>query len=80
MSETADSYQVGGQHYQTMDVQPWDVMKAVLTKEEWLGFLKGNIIKYGMRQGRKVDANDDADKAIHYMTKLLEEQEDDCGR
>ena len=75
MSETADSYQVGGQHYKTMAVQPWDVMQAVLSHEEWVGFLKGNVIKYAMRQGRKVDANDDGDKAQHYLKKLAEVEE-----
>lgn len=75
MSETADSYQVGGQHYKTMAVQPWDVMQAVLSHEEWVGFLKGNVIKYSMRQGRKVDANDDGEKAQHYLAKLAEVEE-----
>jgi len=72
MSESANSYQVGGQHYKTMAVEPWEVMQAVLTHEEWVGFLKGNVIKYSMRQGRKVDANDDGEKAKHYLAKLAE--------
>lgn len=75
MTESADSYQVGGQHYKTMAVQPWDVMQAVLTHEEWVGFLKASIIKYSMRQGRKVDANDDGEKAAHYLKKLAEVEE-----
>lgn len=68
----ADDYQIGGTHYRDMKVQPWNVMEAILTKEEYLGFIKGNIIKYSMRQGRK--DSDDADKAIHYMAKLRELQ------
>ena len=72
MSESASSYQVGGEHYKTMTVEPWDVMESVLTHEEWVGFLKGNVIKYSMRQGRKVDANDDGEKAKHYLAKLAE--------
>ena len=55
-----------------MPVQPWAVMQAVLTHDEFLGFLKGNIIKYSMRAGRK-DGSDDAGKARHYMQKLDEE-------
>jgi hypothetical protein len=66
----ADAVQVGGSHYKDMTVQPWTVMQAVLTREEFIGFLKGNIIKYGMRQGRK-DGND-GDKALHYIQKLSE--------
>ena len=68
---TANDIQVGGQHYKTMPVQPWDVMEAVLTREEFIGFLKGNVIKYSMRAGRK-EGSDDANKARHYMMKLRE--------
>jgi hypothetical protein len=58
-----------------MAIQPWDVMKAVLTREEFLGFLKGNIIKYSLRDGKKANS-DDAGKALHYMRKLEQEQYD----
>jgi hypothetical protein len=68
----ADAKQIGGTHYKDMAMQPWDVMQSVLTHEEFVGFLKGNIIKYSMRQGRKDGANDDAEKAIHYSEKLDE--------
>jgi hypothetical protein len=67
----ADDLQVSGNHYKDMPVQPWAVMQAVLTRDEFLGFLKGNIIKYSMRAGRK-DGSDDAGKAKHYMQKLRE--------
>ena len=67
---TANDLQVGGQHYKEMGVQPWDVMEAVLSREEFIGFLKGNIVKYSMRAGKK--DSDDAGKARHYMMKLRE--------
>lgn len=67
----ADDLQVSGNHYKDMGVQPWALMEAVLTREEFIGFLKGNAIKYAMRQGRKQDS-DDAGKAKHYMMKLKE--------
>lgn len=67
----ADERQVSGNHYKDMEVQPWHVMEAVLTHEEFVGFLKGNIIKYSMRAGRK-EGSDDAGKAKHYMQKLEE--------
>ena len=70
---TADDLQVGGTHYKTMPVQPWEVMEAVLTKEEFIGFLKGNVLKYSLRAGRKEGTND-ANKARHYMMKLEEIQ------
>jgi hypothetical protein len=67
---TADDIQVGGTHYKDMDVPPWDAMQAVLSREEFIGFLKGNIIKYAMRQGRK--DSPDAGKCRHYIQKLQE--------
>jgi len=71
MIEKADDMQISGSHYKDMAVQPWAVMELVLTSEEFEGFLKGNIIKYTMRSGRK-DGSDDAGKAKHYMQKLKE--------
>jgi hypothetical protein len=70
----ADERQVGGNHYKDMGMQPWEVMRAVLTDEEFIGFLKGNVIKYAMRQGKKSGADDDAEKAKHYLAKLDEVQ------
>lgn len=67
----ADDIQVSGNHYKEMPIQPWAVMESVLTPEEFRGFLKGNIIKYSMRAGRKA-GSDDTNKAIHYRMKLKE--------
>lgn len=67
----ADDLQVSGNHYKDMAIQPWELMEAVLTHEEFVGFLKGNVIKYAMRAGRK-DGSDDLGKARHYMMKLAE--------
>ena len=68
---TADDIQISGNHYKDMPIQPWHIMEAVLSPEEFVGFLKGNVIKYSLRAGRK-DGSDDAGKAKHYMQKLKE--------
>ncbi len=68
---SADDFQVSGNHYKQMPVEPWAVMEAVLTHEEFVGYLKGNVVKYSMRAGRK-EGSDDAGKARHYMQKLKE--------
>ncbi len=70
----ADDLQVSGNHYKDMPVQPWELMEAVLTHEEFVGFLKGNAIKYAMRAGRK-EGSDDLGKCRHYMMKLAEVQD-----
>ena len=67
---SADTRQVGGTHYKTMGVQPWEAMETLLTYDEFMGFLKGNMIKYAMRQGLKDPA--DAGKFRHYRQKYLE--------
>jgi hypothetical protein len=72
MTDRADERQVGGTHYKDMPVQPWDVMEAVLSRAEFEGFLKGNVIKYSMRAGHKGDASTDLQKARHYLQKLGE--------
>jgi hypothetical protein len=68
----ADNTQVDGAHYKDMGIEPWEVMELILTRKEFLGFLKGNIIKYSMRQGEKDGADKDAEKARHYGAKLKE--------
>lgn len=71
MTEKANEMQVGGSHYTEMAIQPWAIMEEVLTHEEFVGFLKGNVLKYSLRAGRK-EGSDDAAKAKHYMQKLKE--------
>jgi hypothetical protein len=46
-------------------------MEEVLSHEEFVGFLKGNVIKYSLRAGRK-EGSDDVAKAKHYLKKLQE--------
>lgn len=77
--QSADETQVGGSHYKTMGIQPWTVMESVLTRQEFAGYLKGCILKYAMRQGRKIDADDDAEKARHYAKKLREIEDGYAG-
>ena len=71
--QNADDYQIGGTHYKDAPVQPWEVMESVLTHEEFIGFLKGNIIKYSQRQkGDAAKQQEDGEKCRHYRRKLKE--------
>ena len=40
-------------HYKNAVVEPIEIMRQMFTKEEYQGFLKGNILKYRMRLDRK---------------------------
>jgi|TARA_R110002167_G_C12445249_1_gene631198 hypothetical protein len=59
--------QVGGQHYVGLSVEPWASMETWMTKQEFIGFLKGGIF---LALGEK-NAND-LGRAGNYMQKLLE--------
>ena len=68
---SADNTQVGGDHYKRLDVQPWAAMEAWMSREQFVGFLRGNAIKYLARAGTKDDFESDIGKALHYCEKLL---------
>lgn len=68
----ADCTQVGGDHYTSKCIQPWDAMQAWMTPEQFHGFLRANAIKYLARAGSKGDALEDYRKAQHYIAKLIE--------
>lgn len=58
------------EHYSKLGIQPISIMKSNLTKEEYRGFLKGNIIKYSHR--KKGQDLEDAQK-IQVYSKWLED-------
>jgi hypothetical protein len=64
-------YQLGGDHYTSKDVQPWDAMESWMTEEQFKGFLQGNVIKYIARYQDKGGVLD-LQKCKHYLDKLIE--------
>lgn len=64
--------QVGGDHYASKAIQPWDAMQAWGTTEQFIGFLRFNAVKYLARAGSKGDALEDYQKAQHYLARLIE--------
>ena len=70
--DTANSRQIGGEHYKNMRIQPWDVVDATFSHAEAKGFYRGSALAYIMRAGTKGPAREDYEKAIHYIQKLLE--------
>jgi hypothetical protein len=62
----ANAQQVGGAHYATKAIQPWDFIIA-----NNLGYLEGNIVKYVSRWKDKGGV-EDLKKAQHYLQKLIE--------
>lgn len=66
-----NSYQVGGEHYASKKVQPWEAMESWMTREAFAGYLLGNCIKYLARY-REKNGVQDLEKCKHYLTKLIE--------
>lgn len=64
-------------HYNSLDIQPLELMQAMLSPEEFKGFLKGNILKYTMRKGLKpgetVSKDSKKAKQYKYWLELAEE-------
>lgn len=58
-------------HYTKQAIQPIRFMQASMTPDEFKGFLKGNIVKYVMRE-RSKNKNEDVAKALVYA-KWLDE-------
>lgn len=61
-------------HYAETDngVECIDAIRAALGREQFIGFLRGQVIKYQWRLGKKSDSVEDNRKAIWYATKLDE--------
>lgn len=57
-------------HYEELNIQPWEIMERNFTTEEFAAYLKGNIIKYTLRD--KGQDLSDAEKIKHYAEKLIE--------
>ena len=70
---TQSNRQVGGTHYTTLSVQPWEAMESWMTPEQFAGYLRGNVLKYLARCDKK-GGLEDLEKAYHYLGKLIEFQ------
>ena len=60
-------YQVGGDHYKKLQIQP---VEYIYVNE--LDFLEGNIVKYVTRHRTKGEGAKDIKKVIHYAQMILE--------
>jgi hypothetical protein len=69
--ENINSHQVGGDHYASKSVQPWEAMESWMSAEAFAGYLQGNCIKYLARY-RDKNGIEDLMKAQHYLSKLIE--------
>lgn len=67
-NDIIDYYDVGG-------IETIEIIKSKLSEQQFVGFLRGNIIKYICRAGYKkgATATSDYDKAAYYTNLLVKE-------
>ncbi len=63
-------------HYTGGDIECIDAIRAALTKEEFIGFCRGQVIKYTWRMNNKGYPAQDVGKSIWYANKLIETLEE----
>ena len=61
-------------HYASGGIECIDAIKASMSHEAFLGYLKGNVQKYMWRYEKKVNPSEDLKKARWYLDKLIEGQ------
>lgn len=60
------------EHYNLGEIECIDGIKASMPKEEYEGYLKGNVIKYLWRYRYKGNPVQDLEKAQWYLMRLLD--------
>lgn len=61
---------INPEHYKKGDIECIDAIKAMLTPDEWRGFLKGTSVAYLWRLGHKDSVEQDANKTLWYVSWL----------
>lgn len=64
-------------HYASGGIEYIEAIKASMTHEAFLGYLKGNIQKYIWRYEKKINPVEDLKKARWYMNRLVDELENE---
>jgi len=64
-------------HYLQGGIEAIDIIASRLTKEEFIGYLKGCKMKYDLRYPFKGAFSQDLEKSEWYKNKLLEAMRDD---
>lgn len=59
-------------HYTDGGIETIDYIRAKLTHEEFIGYCKGNVLKYMSRAGKKGDKVEDLKKASWYLNYLID--------
>lgn len=58
-------------HYTAGDIECIDAIRSSMSKDEYVGYLKGNVIKYIWRYEKKNNPIEDLKKARWYLSRLV---------
>ena len=64
------------EHFIILDFDAIDLIEMSMTRNEFLGYLKGNVLKYIIRYRHKGKAAEDLGKCLWYLTRLKDKVED----
>ena len=73
----ANNKQIGGDHYATQKIQPWDALEVWLTPDQMAGHFIASAVQYLARYNAAAPGKgglEDVKKAHHYLSKLIELQ------
>jgi hypothetical protein len=62
-------------HYTTGEIECIDAIKSSMSKQEFVGFLKANAIKYLWRYDKKSKPSEDLKKSVWFINRLIQEIE-----
>lgn len=71
IARATEAANVTSPEYYQGKVEPIELMQAQMTPEAYMGFLRGNIIKYAARFGKKDSKRDEAHKIFEYAKYLV---------
>lgn len=64
---------INATHYELWNgFEAIDIIKNILSKDEYIGYLKGNILKYQLRVGKKDNVEKEKEKIKDYQNELNE--------
>jgi len=72
MQDEYEKDNINPDHYKSGDLQCIDAIEASMTREQYIGYLTGNMMKYLWRNSKKHDDPiEDLKKAQWYLNRLI---------
>lgn len=71
--KSSSSDAINPDYYNGNGLECIDAIKAQMSREEFFGYLRGNVVKYTFRLRQKGDPVENASKAKWYLDRLIKE-------